>query len=244
MSAKVLQLVNGGFFGLPQKVTSPERAVASLGLDRIRILQDSGTFRLFVPDTRIPDSFGRTAQLRAQRTALIVGGLPLASEFREAAFVAGLLHDVGTLVLASTMPDVFCTVLSKMNDQGFTQAEAEEQLLGTSHAEIGAYLLGLWGINDMVVEAIAHHHHPTRNPHTGLDCSGALYLANLLAQELEIHPNDPRGEELHAADRRGLEVLGVLQQFSSFRTDALEALNRIGDVLTEGSGRSRRGGDG
>jgi HD-like signal output (HDOD) protein/CheY-like chemotaxis protein len=225
MSAKVLQLVNGGFFGLPQKVTSLEHAVTYLGLDRIRTLQDSQTFRLFVPDTRIPDSFGRTTQLHSQRTAIIVGGLPLAPEFREAAFVAGLLHDVGTLVLASTMPDVFCAVWAKMNDQGFTQAEAEEELLGISHAEIGAYLLGLWDINDMVVQAIAHHHHPTRIPHTGLDCSGALFLANLLAHELEIHPNDPRGEELRAADRLDLEVLGVLQQFSSFRTDALEALN-------------------
>ena len=123
------------------------------------------------------------------------------------------------------MPDTFCAVLTKMNDQGVTQAEAEEELLGISHAEIGAYLLGLWGINDMVVEAVAHHHHPTRIRRTGLDCSGAVYLANLLAHELEIHPNDPHGEELRTADRKDLEVLGVLQEFSSFRASALEALN-------------------
>jgi HD-like signal output (HDOD) protein len=123
------------------------------------------------------------------------------------------------------MPDTLCAVRAKMKDQGSTQTEAEEELLGISHAEIGAYLLGLWGINDLVVEAVAHHHHPTRIRHTALDCSGAVYLANLLAHELEIHPNDPQGEELRTADRNELQVLGVLQQFSSFRVIALEALN-------------------
>jgi putative nucleotidyltransferase with HDIG domain len=226
MSAKVLQLANGGFFGLPQKATTLEHAVNCLGLDRIRTLAlYSETFRVFVPDTRIPDSFGRTTQRHSRRTATIAGALPLAPELRETAFVAGLLHDVGKLVLASTMPDAFCTVLAKMNDQGSTQAEAEEELLGISHAEIGAYLLGLWGINDMVVEAIAHHHQPTRVSHADLDCSIAVYLANLLANELEMHANDLQGEELRAADRKNLEILGVLQQYSSFRARALEALS-------------------
>ena len=225
MSAKILQLVNNGFFGLPQKAGTVAHAVNYLGLDKIRTLAlYSETFRIFVPDARIPDSFGRTTQRHSQRTAIIAGALPLPKEVREATFVAGLLHDVGELVLASTMPDTFCAVLAKMNDQGCTQTEAEEELLGISHAEIGAYLLGLWGINDMVVEAVAHHHRPTRVTHTALDCSGAVYLANLLAEELDIHPNDPQGEELRTADRRELETLGVLQQYSSFRASALEAL--------------------
>jgi HD-like signal output (HDOD) protein/CheY-like chemotaxis protein len=226
MSAKVLQLVNSGFFGLPQRAITVEHAVNYLGLDKIRTLAlYSETFRVFVPDARIPESFARNMQQHSQRTAIIAGALPLPRELREAAFVAGLLHDVGELVLASTMPEELCIVLAKMEDQGSTRAEAEEELLGISHAEIGAYLLGLWGINEMVVEAVAHHHHPTRITHTALDCSSAVYLANLLAHELENHPNDLQGEELLPADRKALQVLGVLQQFASFRVIALEALN-------------------
>ncbi len=225
MSAKVLQLVNSGFFGLPQRAITLEHAVNYLGLDKIRTLAlYSETFRVFVPDARIPDSFDRTTQQHSQRTAIIAGALPLPRELREAACVAGLLHDVGELVLASTMPDEFCAVPAKMKNQGSTRTDAEEELLGISHAEIGAYLLGLWGINDMVVEAVAHHHHPTRITHTALDCSGAVYLADLFAHELEIHPNDPQGEELRTADRKELQVLGVLEQYSSFRAIALEAL--------------------
>ena len=71
--------------------------------------------------------------------------------------------------------------------------EAEEELLGTSHAEIGAYLLGLWGIPNLAVEAIAHHHHPTRISHSGLDSTVAVYVADLLAHELDAHPQGSDG---------------------------------------------------
>jgi HD-like signal output (HDOD) protein len=226
MSAKVLQLVNSGFFSFARRATSLQQAVNYLGLDTIKNLAlYSETFRIFIPDPRIPELFYRNLQQHSQRTAIVVATLPLTREVRGIALVAALLHDVGTLLLASTMPEEFCAVLVQMNDQGSSQAEAEEALLGISHAEIGAYLLGLWGINEIAVEAIAHHHHPTRISHSGLDCSVALYLAALLTLELEVHPNDPPGEELSEASRKDLEALGVLEQYPSFRSRALEALN-------------------
>ena len=94
-------------------------------------------------------------------------------------------------------------------------------MLGTSHAEVGAYLLGLWSIPELVVEAIAHHHRPTRIPHAGLDTSAALYVADLLACELAVHPNDATGTELSDTDRGYLEALGLLPQFTVFRELAL-----------------------
>jgi HD-like signal output (HDOD) protein len=101
--------------------------------------------------------------------------------------------------------------------------EAEEEVLGTSHAEIGACLLGLWGIPNLAVEAIAHHHHPTRIPHSGFDSSVALYVADLLADELEAHPQDATGAELDESDRACLETLGVLPRFVEFRQLALQS---------------------
>jgi HD-like signal output (HDOD) protein len=139
--------------------------------------------------------------------------------------MAALLHDVGKLVLASKMPDEFCAVLSLMQEHGCAQFEAEEQLLGISHAEVGAYLLGLWGINSLAVEAIAHHHHPNRIPRSGFDSSAAVYVANLLAHEIDVHPSDQHGNELSESDRACLESLEVLEQFPEFRERALECLN-------------------
>jgi HD-like signal output (HDOD) protein len=192
----------------------------------------SDTFRVFVPDPRIPKTFCETMQQSGRRVALIARTLPLDKTVRDVTVMAALLHDVGKLVLASKMPDEFCAALSFMQERGCGQVEAEEELFGISHAEIGAYLLGLWGINSLAVEAIAHQHHPTRIPHSGFDISAALYVANLLAHELDAHPNDPQGTELSESDRACLKTLGVLQQFPTFRERALETVNEDANSAT------------
>ena len=242
MSAKVLQLVNSGFFGLAQKVTSLQSAVAYLGMNTIQNLAlASDTFRVFVPDVRIPKNFCEAMQRNSRRVALIARTLPLDKEVRDVTVMAALLHNVGELVLASKMPDEFCAVLSLMQERGCAQFQAEEQLLGISHAEIGSYLLGLWGINNLAVEAIAHLHHPTRIPHSGLDSSAALFVANLLAHELDAHPNDLHGTELNESDRACLEALGVLQLFPAFRERALETINQDANSATQEIGANRLG---
>jgi HD-like signal output (HDOD) protein len=218
MAAKVLQLVNSAFYGLAQNVTSLQSAVAYLGMETIKNLAlASETFRVFAPNSRIPQSVCETMQRHAHRTAAIAGTLPLDRKTRDVTVVAALLHDIGRLILASKMPDQFCSVLSRAGERQCEPFEAEEELLGTSHAEIGAYLLGLWGIPNLAVEAIAHHHHPTRIPHSGFDSSIAVYVADLLAHELDAHSQDSTGPELGESDRTCLETLGILPRLAEFR---------------------------
>ena len=225
MSAKVLQLVNSGFFGLAYPVNNLLSAVACLGMDTIKYLAlATQTFTIFVPDKRVPPSFCEDIQRHSYLTAAIAGSLPLPRKERASAVLAALLHDIGYLVLASKMPDQLCAVLSLMKECGCEGFAAEEELLGTSHAEIGAYLLGLWGINSVVVEAIANHHHPTRISHKGLDTSGALYVANLLAHELGLHPNDTQAGQLSDAHRYTLKSLELLDNYATFREHAAEIL--------------------
>lgn len=225
MSAKILQVVNSGFFGLTQRAQSIEHAVSFLGTNIIKTLAlESEAFRVFVPTKRIPTSFWIKMQKHSQHTAVIAGALPVSREIREVAVIAALLHDAGTLMLASAMTDYF-RLVEEIECKNCTQFEAEEAVLGTSHAEIGAYLLGLWGIHTKAVEAIAHHHHPTRIRHTGIDCSLAVYLSNILAHEIEIHPDDSDGEELSESDRIELQTLGLLDQYAEFRSMAVQALD-------------------
>ncbi len=224
MAAKVLQLVNSAFFGLAQRVTSLQNAVTYLGMEAIKNLAlASETFRIFVPDARIAQSVCESIQGHAHRTAAIAGVLPGDRKTREVTVVAALLHDIGRLVLACKMPDTFCAALALANERGCHHFEAEEELLGISHAEIGAYLLGLWGIPSLAVEAIAHHHRPTRIPHSGFDSSVAVYVADLLAHELDAHPQDAAGSEIGQADRACLETLGVWPQFGELRVLALQS---------------------
>jgi HD-like signal output (HDOD) protein len=224
MSAKILQLVNSAFFGLAQSVTSLRSAVSYLGMQTISNLAlATETFRVFAPDSRIPQSVCESMQQHAQRAAAIAGKLPGDRKAREVTVLAAFLHDVGRLILASKMPDMFCSVLSYVAEHKCQPFEAEEKLLGTSHAEIGAYLLGLWGIPNLAVEAIAHHHHPTRIPHSGFDSSIAVYVADLFAHELEVHPQDRTGSELAESDRACLATLGIFDRYAEFRGLALES---------------------
>ena len=226
MSAKVLQLVNSAFFGLAQTVTSLLSAAGFLGMETIKNLAlVSETFRVFVPDSRIPPSFFESIQRHGETTAVIAAALPVDAKTRDVAVVSALLHDIGRLVLASKMPDMFCSVLSRAREHKCEPFEAEEELLHTSHAEIGAYLLGLWGIPNLAVEAIAHHHHPDRIPHSGFDSSIAVYVADLLAHEQDAHPQGLTGSELAKSDRSCLETLGILHRLPEFRELALQSGN-------------------
>lgn len=226
MSAKVLQLVNSGFFGLAQHVTNLERAIQYLGMETVKNLGlTTEAFKVFASQSPISQSACETMQNHAERTAIIASTLPIQKESRDTVIVAALLHDVGRLVIASKLPNQFNAILSSSSESGERLFEAEEQLLGISHAELGAYLLGLWGIDNLVVEAIAHHHHPNRIPHRGFDGSTAVYVADLLAHELDDHPQDNEGLQLNPADRLCLEELGLLSSFPELRDRALQTLN-------------------
>jgi putative nucleotidyltransferase with HDIG domain len=226
MSAKVLQLVNSAFFGLAQKVTNVQNAAAHLGTETIKNLAlASEAFRVFPPDARIPQSVYESMQQHAQRTAAISAALAADSKTRDVTIVAALLHDIGSLILASKMPDKFCSAHASAKEKGCKLFVVEEELLGTSHAEIGAYLLGLWGLPNLAVEAIAHHHRPTRIPHSGFDSTVAVYVADLLAHELDAHPQGAIGLEVEESDRDCLARLGVLPRLDFFRELAVQNSN-------------------
>jgi len=226
MSAKVLQLVNSAFFGLAQKVTTLQNAASYLGIETIKNLAlASEAFRVLAPDPRIPQSVCESMQKHAHQVAAIAGALPIDPKARDVNVVAALLHDIGSLFLASAMPDQFCAVLARKRACGCRTFEAEEELIGTSHAEIGAYLLGLWGIPNLAVEAIAHHHHPTRVPNAGIDSTVVVYVADLLAHELEADPQGTKALEIEEPDRACLETLGVLPSLSEFRQIAHRVRN-------------------
>ena len=175
-------------------------------------------FSRFTPGKRVPQSVCEQIQRDAQCVATIAGRLPIEPKLRDLTITSALLHDIGRLVLASKLPDQFCSVLSRASERKCQPFEAEEELLGTSHAEIGSYLLGLWGLPYLATEAVAHHHRPTRIPHSGLDISVALYLADWLAHESTVSPDSASAcPLLLESDRACLEALGVLDRLPEFR---------------------------
>ncbi len=184
MTAKVLQLVNSAYFGLHCAIADPVQATVYLGLDTVRTLVlAAGVFAQL--EQKVVES-GHIEELwqHSMRTC----GLArlLASHWRENSravdetTMAGILHDVGKLVLAANFPAEYARACLFAGDQLVMQQEAEEGIFGAGHAEVGAYLLGLWGLPDPVVEALAYHHAPHRCESEQAGPLAAVHIADAL----------------------------------------------------------------
>jgi HD-like signal output (HDOD) protein len=128
------------------------------------------------------------------------------------AFLAGMLHDIGKLVLAQSMPGQYAEVLKKTG-AGFA-ASAEQELLATTHADVGAYLLGLWGLTDAVVESVAFHEHPGDAPTQGLGLPAIVHAADRLVR----FPDQPDPDhELLELDTRCLGEFGMRERWPEWQ---------------------------
>jgi HD-like signal output (HDOD) protein len=102
----------------------------------------------------------------------------------DSSLIGGFLHDVGKLILAANYPKEYEGVLSASQEQRLACHEMELQIFGATHAEIGSYLLWLWGLPDAVCNAVAFHHKPTESSATALTAAGIIHVADALEHEL------------------------------------------------------------
>jgi HD-like signal output (HDOD) protein len=182
MSAKILQLVNSAFFGLPNTMANPAQAAIYLGMDTIRSLVLSVHIFSRFTEGRLAgiglDALWRhsmTVASSAKEIVALEGGGQSAMDF---AFVAGLLHDVGKIVLAVNLPDRYQRVAEAAEKLKLSDVEAERRIFSVTHAEIGAYLLGIWGLQDPLVEAVCFHHNPDASPNLAFSPLMAVHVAN------------------------------------------------------------------
>ena len=184
ISAKVLQMVNSAFFGAMRNICEIKTAVTCLGINILQNLVLSvEVLRAFHPLRPNADFSIDAFSLHCQAAAKIAGQCVKSGNPSGPAVVAAFLHDVGKLVLTERAPEQFETALARAKSEKRPFFEVEEEIMGVSHAEVGAYLLSLWGVPYTIVEAVAYHHHPERLPRESLDLTTVTYVANLLAHE-------------------------------------------------------------
>ena len=162
MTAKLLQIVNSAFFGLQKHISDTSDAIRFLGLETISSLAIGiGVFTQF--ESEIED---KTYVNRLWNHSALVGSLAKRiaaienKEMENDSFSAGLLHDIGEVLLAVNMPKEFVKTKSLLKKGDTFSREIELEFFGATHEEIGAYLLSLWGLPREVVEAVAYHHNP------------------------------------------------------------------------------------
>jgi putative nucleotidyltransferase with HDIG domain len=180
LTARTLKLANSDFYGFPRKVGSVDLAVLVLGTHTIRDL---------VLTSSVVQAMGRTGSAlegllgHAMASGIAARALADRAKYRLTgdAYAAGLLHDVGKVVLRETDSGRFDQVLARCRAKGVVDLEAERKLFGSDHAEVGGWLAERWGLPADIVEAIACHHGPkaaARNP----ALASLVHIANFLAQ--------------------------------------------------------------
>jgi HD-like signal output (HDOD) protein/ActR/RegA family two-component response regulator len=185
MTAKILQLVNSAFFGLGRRVGRIAEATHFLGLNTLRALVlHAGAFEAFAPPRPVEGFDISALQRRSQLAARIAQRIAPDRQTREDAFTAGMLHGVGLLVLAQSDPYELGELIAAANERSTSLHAVEYEWRGSSHAELGAYVLGMWGLPDPIVEGVAHQYRAERIVAPALDIPLVVHVASLLAAEV------------------------------------------------------------
>lgn len=184
MTAKILQLVNSAFFGLRRHVATPGDAATLLGMEVVQGLVL--TTKVFNELDQVADSgldVTRIWQLSTETGALArqISAMEIQdAKTKDYALMAGLLHAVGRLVLAVNRPQDYLEATALLDDGNMEMWQAEQAVFGHSHMDVGAYLLGLWGLVDPIVEAVAYYQYPQCSHGAGFWPITAVHAASAL----------------------------------------------------------------
>lgn len=232
LTARLLQLANSAALGLRHRVTRVQDAIGYLGLEATRSL------------VLLAHTFSYCDQIRSDafkieklwQHSLIVGTLSrqiareenASAQIVDECFLAGLLHDVGKLLLAANLPEDYGKVIARVLQSTGTEApislsQAEEEAFGCTHAEVGAELMARWNLPLTVVEALALHHRPAKLLSGGFSPVTAVHVAEWLAAEL-AETRDPL--EMTELDLTYLWDVGLVERLVPWREACVQELHR------------------
>ena len=222
LSSLLLKLVNSAFFGVARESSNVVGALGLIGLDTLKSLvfsvsavtpfdaahyRTESLERLWVHSLNVASAAKRIAQAENAPGSHV-----------NAAFVGGLFHDIGSFIFTLHCKELFHRAKALAADRRIESWEAERELMTVSHAEAGAYLLGLWGLPSSVVEAVAWHHTPAESGVNGFSPLTAVHAANVL-----VHRQEESGNELSVPelDSDYLNSLGMIDRVTAW-TDAFD----------------------
>ncbi len=211
LSAKLLQALNSTFFGISKSSMHPYKAVQMMGPGTISYLFIEGG--LFQPIEKAHKNYGflELSYKRSLYCAHLVQEIAIAENIpdHESAYTSGLLSRIGEIILAHEMPADYAklTPLFKAGNQN----QVEKQSLGTNHAFVGAYFLGLWGFPSAIVDAIRYAPTPEASPDTALNLSTIVHVAQALSSS-----SDPAEQKsmLNLAHIEKLGLTGALPKWT------------------------------
>jgi len=228
LSASIIKLVNSAFFGLRTRVSSPLHAVNLLGLEVLSALVLSVKLFSSFDQSQYPgfnlDFLWRHSLNTGLFAKAIARAEALPPREQDDIYIAGILHDIGKLALLSHGQGVYSDVLAKCREENTHVWMIEQRLLNTSHAELGAYLLSTWGLDQEIVHCIQAHH--TLENYLGGHplWAAIIHTANCFDHTLTvINASYSR----HPLDMEGLTRMGVAGRLPAWSEVCENALREI-----------------
>jgi HD-like signal output (HDOD) protein/ActR/RegA family two-component response regulator len=210
IASKVLQITNSAFFRLRKPMVRIKDAVTYLGFATVRnLVLSAEIFSQWQAPKGLGDVDPEQLQTHAQCAAAACKALAGGRASPDDAWLAGLLHDIGYWILIQECPRELADAIELARREGLSLLECERRITGATHAEIGAYLLGLWGLPYAVVEAVALHHTPKAVTPHGYDLVGALAISHSLLDAANAYAIFPASRPDDAVDASYLASLSA-----------------------------------
>ncbi len=230
MTAKVLQLVNSSFFGLPAHVNDAHHAAALLGLNTLKPLVLTASIFRQLEESRVSQAFLEKILSHSLAVAGVAKQLVKAEELDrdtiDNTFIAGALHDVGKIVLADNFGRDYTVLCHKAKAQQTPIVELEIEKFGASHADVGGYLLSLWGLPQDILEAVAFHHDPANSVDEQFTPLSAVHIANVFNEQQSTAPElDSTAEYL--LDQTYLAKIGLSCRVETWQSIAEECAEPV-----------------
>jgi HD-like signal output (HDOD) protein len=210
MGTKVLQLVNSAYFGNTQPIASIQQAVMYLGIELLKGLALGGNVFATMDRTPIEGFSLETLQMRSLRMACLAKRFVEDPRKAEEAFTAALVADVGQIIMAMGLRKGYQDVLRRARETGRPAHAVELETMGVTHAEVGAYLLGVWNLPFSIIEGVAYHHRPSALGDGPCEMLAALHAADALVDPL------PEGVEPEL-DHGFFERAGLVERLVEWR---------------------------
>jgi putative nucleotidyltransferase with HDIG domain len=232
MTVKILKAINSPFYGLPDKITSVQRAVVHIGINTIKNIA-LGVAAMGVLSTNNKANFNTTNFLlhsvtTAAISKLLAERIGLSSSVCGDCFVAGLLHDFGKVVFAEFMPAEFKLALEKSKEQQLPLHQTELEFIGINHSQAGKILAEKWELSELLIDAIAYHHELDHSSNVLRDC---VFAANQISKQMQFGDGgNPLIEEFPESivTRFGLTFSAMcdsLGNMDSIKTEAQSFIN-------------------
>ena len=218
LCAKIHHISNSALFGMPRQIMDLPTAVSLLGSSAILSLVL--TLSVFENGVWLSAISSSTLQRHSLLTSAIARHITRETAYEDDATIGGMLHDIGILILATKLPGHAHKVLEVIKSTPRPFHEVEQELWGVTHAELGAYLLGMWGLPYPVVEAVAYHHRPTHVRQREFDALAAVYVADCLAHEVDPDAQHSTGDVPPVLDAAYIDAWAVGHKLEDWRNAA------------------------